>query len=81
MQITTDPGSGPRRPPSSAPAAATWVAGTGAFLLVAAAAVFIAVSWDRLPESAKLALVGAVTGSCIAGGRALRRTLPTTERV
>ena len=69
------------RPSSSGPAAATWVAGTGAFLLLAAAAVFVAVSWDRLPEMAKLSLVGAVTGACIAGGRALRRTLPNTGDV
>ena len=79
---TTEPNGGPaRRPPSTGPVAATWVAGTGAFLLLAAAAVFIAVSWDRLPEVAKLALVGAITGACIAGGRALRRTLPATGDV
>ena len=69
------------RPPSTGPVAATWVAGTGAFLLLAAAAVFTAVSWDRLPEMAKLSLVGAVTGACIAGGRALRRSLPATGDV
>ncbi|MGI8685231.1 MAG: SCO7613 C-terminal domain-containing membrane protein [Acidimicrobiales bacterium] len=82
METTTKPNGGALpRPPSTGPAAATWVAGTGAFLLLAAAAVFTAVSWDRLPEVAKLSLVGAVTGACIAGGRALRRTLPATGDV
>ena len=61
--------------------AATWVAGTGAFLMVAAAALFVAVQWDRLPEAAKLALVGALTGGFLAGGRLLRRTLPATGDV
>jgi len=80
--FTAEPeGGAVSRPPSTGPVAATWVAGTGAFLLLAAAAVFIAVSWDRLPEAAKLALVGAVTGACIAGGRAVRRTLPATGDV
>lgn len=62
-------------------AGATWVAATGAFLLVAAAAVFIAVRWDTLPEAAKLGLVGALTGGFLVGGRALRRTLPSTGDV
>jgi hypothetical protein len=75
----------PPAPSSEAPdgrrAGATWVAATGAFLLVAAAAVFIAVRWDTLPEAAKLALVGALTGGFLVGGRALRRTLPATGDV
>ena len=62
-------------------AGATWVAATGAFLLVAAAAVFIAVRWDTLPEPAKLGLVGALTAGFLVGGRALRRTLPSTGDV
>ena len=62
-------------------AGATWVAATGAFLLLAAAAVFIAVQWRSLPEAAKLALVGALTGGFLAGGRALKRTLPGTGDV
>lgn len=68
-------------PPDGRRAGATWVAATGAFLLVAAAAVFIAVRWDSLPEAAKLALVGALTGGFLVGGRALRRTLPATGDV
>ncbi|MDP9388871.1 MAG: hypothetical protein M3Q48_13405, partial [Actinomycetota bacterium] len=78
---TTRPGGDDRRRSSTGPVAATWVAGTGAFLLLAAAAVFIAVRWDRLPEAAKLALVGALTGGFLAGGRALRRNLPATGDV
>ncbi|HUP86340.1 MAG TPA: DUF2157 domain-containing protein [Acidimicrobiales bacterium] len=73
-----DPAEGP---PDGSRAGATWVAATGAFLLVAAAAVFIAVRWDTLPEPAKLALVGALTGAFLVGGRALRRTLPATGEV
>ena len=68
-------------PPDGRRAGATWVAATGAFLLVAAAAVFIAVRWDSLPAAAKLALVGALTGGFLAGGRAVRRTLPATGDV
>jgi hypothetical protein len=60
---------------------ATWVAGTGAFLLLAAAAVFVAVRWDQLPDAAKLGLLGALTGAFLVGGRALRRTLPATGDV
>src|SRR5436305_2875930 len=60
---------------------ATWVAATGAFLLVAAAAVFVAVRWDDLPDAMKLAVVGALTGAFLAGGRAVRRTLPATGDV
>ena len=71
----------PASPPDGRRAGATWVAATGAFLLVAAAAVFIAVRWDSLPEAAKLALVGALTGGFLVGGRALRRTLPATGDV
>ena len=78
---TEPPGGSPRRPSSAGPVAATWVAGTGAFLLLAAAAVFIAVQWDRLPEAAKLAVVGGLTGAFLVGGRALRRTLPATGDV
>ena len=60
---------------------ATWVAATGAFLLLAGAAVFVAVRWDRLPESAKLAIVAVITAGFLAGGRVLRRTLPATGDV
>ena len=55
---------------------ATWVAGTGAFLLLAATALFVAVRWDDIPGAAKLGIVGALTGAFLLGGRALARTLP-----
>ncbi len=60
---------------------AIWVAATGAFLLLAAAGVFVAGRWHQLPDAAKLALVGALTGACMVTGRALRRTLPGTGDV
>src|SRR3954453_8310491 len=60
---------------------ATWVAATGAFLLVAAAAVFVAGGWDDLPDALKLAVLGALTGACMLAGRALRRTVPATGDV
>ncbi len=71
----------PTTPPDGRRAGATWVAATGAFLLLASASVFVAVRWDQLPEEAKMALVGALTGGFLAGGRALRRTLPATGEV
>ena len=71
----------PSIPPDGRRAGATWVAATGAFLLLASAALFVAVRWDQLPEGAKVALVGALTGGFLAGGRALRRTLPATGDV
>ena len=61
--------------------AATWVAATGAFLLVAAAGVFVSVRWDDIPDAAKLGILLAVTGAAIFGGAALRRTLPATGEV
>jgi len=60
---------------------AVWVAGTGAFLLLAATALFVAVRWDDLPGAAKLGIVGALTGAFLLGGRALARTLPATGDV
>lgn len=62
-------------------AGATWVAATGAFLLLSAASLFMAVQWRTLPEAAKLALIGALTAGFLAGGRAVRRSLPATGDV
>lgn len=64
--------------PDGRQAATTWVAGTGAFLLLAAAALFVAVRWDQLPDIGKLGVVVGLTGAFLAGGRALRGTLPVT---
>ena len=60
---------------------AVWVAGTGAFLLLAASALFVAVRWNDLPDPAKLGVIGALTGAFLLGGRALARTLPATGDV
>ena len=61
--------------------AATWVAATGAFLLVAAAGVFVSVRWDDIPDAAKLGILFAFTGVALHGGQSLRRTLPATGDV
>jgi hypothetical protein len=60
---------------------ATWVAATGATLLVAAAATFVAVRWGTLPDLAKFAVVVAVTVAAIEGGRLVGRRLPATGAV
>lgn len=80
---------GPPPPPSRAvrgdgPArltAATIVSATGALLLLAAAATFLAVSWDTLGLTARVAAVGAGTAGAIVGGARLRRTLPAVGAV
>src|SRR4029079_16666475 len=61
--------------------AATWVAATGAFLLIAAAGVFVSVRWDDIPDAAKLGVLFAFTGSALFGALTLRRTLPATGDV
>lgn len=68
-------------PQSGRRAAASWVAGTGAFLLLAAAALFVAVNWERIPQSAKLGVVVGLTITCIGAGLKLRQTLPATGNV
>jgi hypothetical protein len=50
----------------------------GVFLLVAAAATFVAVQWDRIPDGTKLGALLAVTAACIAARARLRATLPIT---
>lgn len=61
--------------------AATWIAATGAFLLVASAALFVAVRWDELSDAAKLGVLTTATGCALAGGRSLQRQLPATGAV
>jgi hypothetical protein len=60
---------------------ATWVAATGATLLVAAAATFVAVRWGTLPDLVKFAVVLAVTAAAVEGGRLVGRRLPATGAV
>ena len=57
---------------------AVWVTGTGAFLLLAAAAVFTAVRWDQIPEAAKLGALALATGAFLITGRGLKTSLPAT---
>jgi hypothetical protein len=79
-------GSDPRPPRRDRPidrsrAGATWVTATGAFLVLAAASVFVAVQWDHIPDALKLAALGLICGGCLLAGRALRGPLPATSRV
>ena len=57
---------------------AVWVTGTGAFLLLAAAAVFTAMRWEQIPDAAKLGALGLATGAFLLAGRTLKATLPAT---
>ena len=72
------------RPPAAGPARvsmATWIAGLGALLLLAAATTFLAVRWDALGATARIAIVGGVTVAAVLGGDRLRRTLPAVGGV
>lgn len=62
-------------------AAATWVAAVGALLMLAAAATFLAVTWDSLGLPARVAVVGAATVGATIGGHRLRRVLPAVGAV
>ncbi len=80
------PGSGDDRPDRRGGGVArvpmaTWVAGLGALLLLAAAATFLAVRWDALGPTARIAIVGGVTVAAVIGGDRLRRTLPAVGGV
>ncbi|HEX5095376.1 MAG TPA: DUF2157 domain-containing protein [Acidimicrobiia bacterium] len=68
----------PNAPSSGRRAGATWVAATGVFLLLAAAAVFVATRWNDIPQAAKLAVLVGITGACVLAGDRLRATLPST---
>jgi hypothetical protein len=61
--------------------AATWVAAAGAGLLLSAAATFLAVTWEVLGVTARVAVVAAVTGAAILGGARLRSVLPAVGTV
>lgn len=67
--------------PSGRRAAATWVGATGSCLVVAAAAVFVAVRWNQIPDLGKLALVAGLTAACLVAGWVLRPALPATGDV
>jgi hypothetical protein len=57
---------------------ARWLAATGACLLAAAAALFVAVRWDELPDTARFIIVVAFTATCLGVGLRLRPSLPAT---
>jgi hypothetical protein len=61
--------------------AATWVAATGALLLLVAAGIFLAVSWDVLGLTARVAVVASITAAAIVGGHRLRQILPAVGAV
>jgi hypothetical protein len=70
----------PRRSRPPIPVAA-WVAGLGALLLLAAAATFLAMQWDVMGATARIAVVGGLTAAAIVGGARLRRPLPVVGSV
>lgn len=70
-----------REPGPGRSVAATIVAATGALLLLAAAGTFLAVSWDVLGVTARVAVVGTATAATIVGGRLLQRRLPAVGQV
>lgn len=72
-----EPDDGPDRSRTGA----VWVTGTGAFLLLAAAGVFVAVRWERLGDEVKVAILGALTGGFLLAGRRLRQVIPATGSV
>jgi hypothetical protein len=60
---------------------AVWITALGAFMLFAAAGVFVAVRWDELADGLKLAVLGGLTGTCLLAGSRLRPSLPATGGV
>ncbi len=62
-------------------AGATWVAATGAALILAAATVFVAVHWEQIPDLGKFAALVVVTAGAYRMGLRLRRSLPATGTV
>jgi hypothetical protein len=81
MATTTPLGIPPVLPPTGRRTGATLVAATGAFLLVAAAAVFTAVQWHALDQTQKLGVLVAITAAFLVGGLSARRALPATGSV
>ncbi len=75
------PGRLPSDDGTSRSTAASWVAATGALFLLVAAGTFLAVSWDALGLTARVAIVGSITGAAIIGGHRLRSTLPAVGAV
>ncbi len=70
----------PRPPEETARSAALWVGGTGAFLLLVAAAVLVAVRWDDLSAWMKLGGLVVTNATVLTAGFRLRGVLPATAR-
>jgi hypothetical protein len=68
-------------PPEGASTGALWTAGLGAFLLIAAAATFVAMHWGAIPDQVKLGALIVVTDACLLAHRRLRASLPLTATV
>jgi hypothetical protein len=68
-------------PPKGSSTGALWTAGLGAFLLIAAAATWVAVHWDAIPDQVKLGTLIVVSDVCVLAQRRLRATLPITATV
>ncbi|MDP1792629.1 MAG: hypothetical protein Q8K63_00720, partial [Acidimicrobiales bacterium] len=82
MRTTTAPAEPVPVPPRLARSVgATWVAATGAALVLVAAGVLVASRWDRLADVVKLGILMAGTGLCIGAGRRVTPTLPATGNV
>jgi hypothetical protein len=81
METTATVRRRPQRAEDFTRTGALWVTATGAFLLVVAAAVFVAVRWNHMPDPAKLAILVALSASSLLAGRLLRPRLPATAAV
>ena len=70
----------PPPPGDTARSVALWLGGTGAFMLLVAAAVLVAVRWHDLSALMKLSGLIVVNGSVLFAGLRLRDSLPATAR-
>lgn len=61
--------------------AASWVGAAGALLLLIAAVIFLAVSWDGLGLTARIVVIASVTAAAIVGGHRIRSMLPVVGAI
>ena len=71
---------GLRPAPDPTRSGARWVGGAGVALLLAAAAVLTAVSWDQIGQTAKLGGLVAITIALLIAGQRLRHAIPITAQ-
>src|SRR6056297_385217 len=80
--VVRPPVHGPARPGGRRVSLAAWVAGLGALLLLAAAATFLAVSWEVLGATARIAIVGGLTAAAVSPPTiAIRAVAPSTSQL